>query len=302
MLNTAISTERAAGDSPFILANDTAYHAWRERKQSAIADSVQPVTIGDASRLSAEERQSITRCCEIRNLTLYACAAPVHKKSLRELARQLGLRRSDHNLCADGDAVSSVQVNHDALRKRYIPYTDKALNWHTDGYYNPLGKTIRSFILHCVRDAARGGENAFLDPEMVYLELRDSNPEHILALMRKDAMTIPANTLEPDAARPLQSGPVFAVDAETGALMMRYTARLRSVVWHKDPRVRRARDALLEVIRDSRHIVRARLAPGQGVVCNNVLHSRSAFYDNPRQPRLVYRARYYDPVAAIRND
>jgi len=33
-------------------------------------------------------------------------------------------------------------------------------------------------------------------------------------------------------------------------------------------------------------------------VCNNVLHARTAFRDAPQHRRLLYRARYYDRVAA----
>jgi len=33
-----------------------------------------------------------------------------------------------------------------------------------------------------------------------------------------------------------------------------------------------------------------------GVICNNVLHTRSAFRDDPAHPRLLYRARYYDRI------
>ena len=42
-----------------------------------------------------------------------------------------------------------------------------------------------------------------------------------------------------------------------------------------------------------------RVAGGQGLVCNNVLHNRSAFTDDPAPGlgRLVYRARYSDRVA-----
>jgi hypothetical protein len=43
------------------------------------------------------------------------------------------------------------------------------------------------------------------------------------------------------------------------------------------------------------------LQPGWGLICNNVLHSRSRFSDgvepDPAQGRLLYRARYYDRIA-----
>ena len=33
-----------------------------------------------------------------------------------------------------------------------------------------------------------------------------------------------------------------------------------------------------------------------GLVCNNVLHDRAGFVDDPKQPRLLYRARYLDRI------
>jgi hypothetical protein len=34
-----------------------------------------------------------------------------------------------------------------------------------------------------------------------------------------------------------------------------------------------------------------------GLVCNNVLHDRTGFDDDPSRPRLLYRARYLDRIA-----
>jgi hypothetical protein len=31
----------------------------------------------------------------------------------------------------------------------------------------------------------------------------------------------------------------------------------------------------------------------QGLICNNVLHNRSAFIDDPQHPRLLLRGRYF---------
>ena len=47
----------------------------------------------------------------------------------------------------------------------------------------------------------------------------------------------------------------------------------------------------------SPYIHRVTLQPGMGLLCNNVLHDRSAFTDDPARPRLIYRARYYDRIA-----
>ena len=44
-----------------------------------------------------------------------------------------------------------------------------------------------------------------------------------------------------------------------------------------------------------------RFAPGQGVICNNVLHARSAFRDHDAAggQRLLWRARYRERVAGV---
>jgi alpha-ketoglutarate-dependent taurine dioxygenase len=39
----------------------------------------------------------------------------------------------------------------------------------------------------------------------------------------------------------------------------------------------------------------AKLQAGQGLICNNVLHTRSGFTDG-EHARLLYRARYYDRI------
>jgi hypothetical protein len=45
---------------------------------------------------------------------------------------------------------------------------------------------------------------------------------------------------------------------------------------------------------NSPYVHRIKLAPGMGIVSNNVLHARSAFEDGSDRQRLLYRARYLD--------
>ena len=137
-----------------------------------------------------------------------------------------------------------MKVAETAARGEFIPYTDRPIRWHTDGYYNPPQRRIRAMVLHCVGEGGHGGENGLMDHEIAYLALRDEDPAHVRALMREDAMTIPERTDEDGVARPAQSGPVFSVDAASGALHMRYTARTRSIEWNPDPAVRAAVAAL----------------------------------------------------------
>jgi alpha-ketoglutarate-dependent taurine dioxygenase len=248
--------------------------------------------------LSASEHtallQRISRC----NMAIYASRVCEEDTGIpRELARQFGLEHLDANWLADEDGISEIQVNSNGTRQGYIPYTDRPIKWHTDGYYNPPERTIRAMVLHCVRSARAGGENRLLDHEIAYLLLRDENPEHICALMQPDAMTIPERVDEQDGIRAAQSGPVFSLNAD-GSLHMRYTARTRSIVWKQDAATQAAVAALERLLAaDSPYACHARLEPGMGLLCNNVLHERAAFSDDPEHPRLLYRARYYERIA-----
>jgi len=127
--------------------------------------------------------------------------------------------------------------------------------------------------------------------------LRDANADSIRALSAPDAMTIPERTDENGVARAAQTGPVFSTGAG-GDLHMRYTARTRSIEWKQDATTRAAVAQLEKLLAsDTPHILRARLEPGMGLLCNNVLHDRAEFSDDPSHPRLLYRARYLDRIA-----
>lgn len=289
----------AAG--PFCLADDATYRAWRAEKLARSPTGVcgLEVAVRDPLAVSDGERAALLERLAAGNLVLFTLGSPpVDAATLRRFLAQLGLRRLDHNPEAEEDGVSAIAVRP-AGGSRYIPYTNRPLSWHTDGYYNPPERRVRAWALYCVRDAATGGGNAALDHEIAYIRLRDRNPGWIAALMAPDAMTIPANAGEEGTLRAAQSGPVFSVDPADGRLHMRYTARQRNIVWRDDAATREAAAAMLALFSaGDDHILHFRLAPGQGVLTNNVLHRREGFEDAPDRPRLLLRARYYDRVAA----
>lgn len=300
--HTALASSGSA--SPFDLDQPALYARWREAKlrdyPRQAADLV--VEVADPRALTAAEHAEIVRLCRKANMAVYASrlGATADKDIPCRLGEQLGLTHLDHNLLADDDAVTSLQVVSEKGRRGYIPYTNRRLLWHTDGYYNAPERRIRAFLLHCVSPAASGGENALLDPEIAYIQLRDQDAELIRALMDPQAMTIPANTEDGADGRSAQSGPVFAVDPETGCLHMRYTARTRSIIWKDDAATRAATAALERLLAgDSPYVFRHRLAAGEGLVNNNVLHNRTEFADavDKGVTRLIYRARYYDRIA-----
>jgi hypothetical protein len=117
--------------------------------------------------------------------------------------------------------------------------------------------------------------------------------------MATDTLTIPANTEEGGESRPAQTGPVFSTDPATGSLHMRYTARTRSIEWKADAATQNAVQALERLLAaDSPYVFRYRLAAGEGLLCNNVLHNRTEFEDAVDKGviRLIYRARYHDRI------
>ena len=120
----------------------------------------------------------ITRCnASILRFTPSKAATGEDKAPVRQLGQQLGLERLDDNLCSDDDSITSLKVVGKSREGEYIPYTNKRLNWHTDGYYNRPDRQIRGVILHCVQPAAAGGESALMDHEIAYIQLRDENPD-----------------------------------------------------------------------------------------------------------------------------
>jgi alpha-ketoglutarate-dependent taurine dioxygenase len=286
---------------PFDLDNHAAYEHWRDTKRACHPRRAEDliVDVADPRHLSQAERAQLLSLCATANMAIYRSPVVAEDKAIpRLLAARLGLRRLDGNWLADDDGISPIAVAAGGGdRPAFIPYTNRPIKWHTDGYYHPVERQILAMVLHCVRRAQSGGESAVMDHEMAYIALREANPDWVRALMQPDAMTIPERTDEDGIARAEQTGPVFSVDAASGALHMRYTARTRSIVWKDDAPTRAAVSFLEQLLAsEDRHVFRLTLQAGMGLVCNNVLHDRAGFVDDPQQPRLLYRARYLDRV------
>lgn len=288
--------------APFDLDNPTAYLRWRDHKlKHAITDAdVLIVEIKNPRALTAVELTALLERCHRSNMVVYASRTkPADEDMVRQFGQQFALNSLDANWLAGEQGITRVTVNADqGQRQAYIPYTDRAIKWHTDGYYNPPDRRINGMVMHCVQSASQGGENRLMDHEIAYLMLRDSNADFIRALSAPDAMTIPERTDEQGVARAAQTGPVFSIDPASGKLHMRYTARTRSIEWKQDAATLAAVTALEKLLAsDSPHIHSVRLEPGMGLLCNNVLHDRAEFSDSPNQTRLLYRARYHERIA-----
>ena len=287
-------------NSPFDPDDDSAYQRWRDAKLHGYPARLDElvIEIRDPREPTAAERNAIHQRCAKANMAIWTGLSGYDDKRLiRSLGRHFGLERLDRNLYADQDAITSLTVQPDALKRGYIPYSNRPLAWHTDGYYNAPREQIHAVLLHCVRPADEGGENALLDHEILYLLIRDENPDYIRALMHPEALTIPANRVDGKEIRPARGGPVFSIRPD-GHLHMRYTDRSRSIEWRDDPLLREAVAFLKQTLKTPTpwHF-HGRLEAGQGLISNNVLHTRTGFKDHGGQ-RLLYRARYFDRISA----
>ncbi len=297
-----LNQKRNLPASPFSLDDEDLYRRWRDWKlkdyPKGLGDLL--VEVKDPRALTDAEHEALLARCRKANMALYAgktCADPDPEIPLA-LGRRFGLEDLNRNWLADENGLTSLTVRTDGVRQHYIPYTNRAINWHTDGYYNTADKQIHALNLHVVQQAATGGENALMDHEIAYILLREKNPDFIRALMAPGAMTIPARIDEGGTvARKEEPGPVFGI-MSSGDLHMRYTIRVNNVIWADDPLSRDALDYLRTLLDgDSGYIYRGRLESGMGLVSNNVLHDRAAFTDDAQHKRHYYRARYFSRLA-----
>jgi len=82
---------------------------------------------------------------------------------------------------------------------------------------------------------------------------------------------------------------------DDGSLHMRYTHRKRNIRWRDDETTREAVAFLGSIMNaDNPYYFEGTLDSGQGLICNNVLHTRTGFEENSR--RLLYRGRYFDRI------
>ena len=297
---------------PFNLSDQSEFASWAEHKLALYADDclqavLPPILISEDGSIAASELARLQSQIRDYNLAIYSVTEKTlfNKESIDRMSRWLGLEQLDAHLCAGEDLISTItdtsQVSGDQ-RRTYIPYSNKALSWHTDGYYNPYHQRVRAFILHCQQSASSGGENSFIDPEMIYLHLRLENPAYIEALCDDNVMRIPANVQDQTCIRAETASSVFQISEDGSLLDMRFSQRKRHIIWRDDSLTQQALACLNELLNnDSLWRINYRLHSGEGVICNNVLHCRSAYEDDQNHNRVFIRARYYNRIAPALN-
>ncbi len=295
--------------------SDDDYDRWREKKLADFPGFLDIVVdISDPFNLSNSESVAIRDLLKRAGMAVFrtpqkenkeenkAESTEAAKAMMSGFGESLGLGGRDKNPYSDDDAITPLHVaagnaHKEEGRKLYIPYTDKAINWHTDGYYNPPERYIHTMLLYCVTPAMEGGENSLFDPEIAYILMRDADPAMVEAMRHPKAMTIPANDVDDAVSRGDETGPVFSFSKKDGSLYMRYSARKKNIIWRDDENTHRAVAFLENLLSgpnatSSPYMFKYRLGPGEGLICNNVLHTRTAFRDGENEKRLILRGRY----------
>ncbi|RLA07487.1 MAG: taurine catabolism dioxygenase TauD [Gammaproteobacteria bacterium] len=285
----------------FNLKDDYFYQQWREQKLTDYPTNITDllVNVNMPHKMDKDEKQQILTRVKKANMAIYVSDIKDSDINIPlQTSAQFGLKNINSNWLAQNKGVSSLQVEKNRTNQHYIPYTNKAINWHTDGYYNALDKQIYALNLHCVSPAFKGGKNKLLDHEIAYILLRDENPDYIKALSDKNAMTIPARE-KPNGkiARKTITGPVFSVN-DDGFLHMRHTIRKKFIHYADDNLTCEAVQFLNHILQDesNKYIFYGKLEAGMGLISHNILHTRDGFEDSENQKRLIYRTRFFDRI------
>jgi len=279
--------------SPFILENETEYKNWRQTKLELYPLNISKFSIPlDINNFQKKDLDLIKFNMNKYNFALYNFKSELTNNELENFCTMLNLNNSISNLFSDSKNISDIRDHKDTNNNQigeYIPYTNKPLNWHTDGYYYPLNNSVKSFLLHCVNPAHRGGENLLLDHEILYILIRDHNPSYIKILMENNIMGIPRN--KNNAQSTNINGPVFFIDDEY-SLNMRFTSRQQNIVWKKSDIIDKIKKFIFNFVEsDTKYITKILLKKNQGYIANNILHKREKFFDN-KNKRLLKRIRF----------
>jgi len=283
-----------------LLNNLDDYRYWRDEKLANIPTTLDAyiVEIQNPFKLTSVERNEIQSLCQKGNFSLFQIQ-PIEQydKAIISINTQLGLKDFDQHLFVKAGGLAHITQSDKKDQGEFIPYTDKNLGWHTDGYYNAIEQRIRAFTLFCVKPAAQGGVNEWVDPQMIYLLLREDNPDVIKALIHPKAMSIPEHQVDGKVRRSTSTGPIFFIDELSKQLSMRYTQRKKNIEFFDSLEIQQAvmyLDNLLNTTTDYhfKHLMKT----GQGLVCNNILHKRNAFTDDKDNPRLLLRGRYLNRI------
>ena len=269
-------------------AKSAEFLRWADEKEKNIPHNGSEilVNIHDINNVKISEIAKIKETINKCNSCIYSSKIALKSNTnLLKFVESLGMRTYDRNNIESNEISTITPLENNKIN--YIPYTDKSLNWHTDGYYDK--KSIFSWLLHCVNPATQGGENYLLDHELVLREYLLRNDD-INNLMAEDALTIPASK---DTSRPEISTYIFSFKNKYRRLHMRFSMRKDNI--GTSAKASPAIIKLKEIIENdcAKYSLTYKLQKNEGIITNNILHGRKAFKDDKVKRKLL-RIRSYE--------
>ncbi len=269
-------------------AKSAEFLRWAEEKERNIPQNIDGISVNihDINNVKTSEIAKIKETINRYNSCIYSSSVPLESNiTLLKFAELVGMRTYDCNNLESNEISTITPVENNKIN--YIPYTDKPLNWHTDGYYDR--KPIFSWLLHCVNPATQGGENYLLDHELALREyvMRHDDINNLLAA---DALTIPESK---DTSRAEISTYIFSFENQYKKLHMRFSMRKDNI--DTSPKASAAIANLKKIIENNcgKYSFTYKLQKNEGIITNNILHGRNAFKDDKVKRKLL-RIRSYE--------
>ena len=261
---------------------------WAEEKEKNIPQNNDGifVNIHDINNVKNSEIAKIKETIYKYNSCIYSSKIALKSNTnLLKFVELVGMRTYDCNNIESNEISTITPLQNNKIN--YIPYTDKSLNWHTDGYYDR--KSIFSWLLHCVNPATQGGENYLLDHELALREYVLRNDD-VNNLMAEDALTIPESK---ETSRSEISTYNFSFKNKYRRLHMRFSMRKDNI--GTSAKANSAVIKLREIIEDdcAKYSLTYKLQKNEGIITNNIIHGRKAFKDDKVKRKLL-RIRSYE--------
>jgi len=272
----------------FLSSKSSEFLKWAAQKENNIPKNINEISveIKDINRATKNEISKIRSTLDKFNSCLYRSNRDLESNScLLDFAKAVGMKTFDCNNIEANEISTISSIKNEKIQ--YIPYTNKALNWHTDGYYDK--KPLFSWLLHCINPADDGGENYLLDHELAMREYVLSYDD-IEVLMNKRAITIPESQ---GSNRSELSTYIFSFDNDYEKLHMRFSMRKENIKMSDNTLT--AMSKLINVIENncSKYSITYKLSKNEGILSNNILHGRNSFKDDKVQRKLL-RIRSYE--------
>tara|TARA_B100001063_G_scaffold233771_1_gene250399 strand:- start:215 stop:1045 length:831 start_codon:yes stop_codon:yes gene_type:complete len=267
------------------------FKQWASEKEDNIPLNINDLKaeIQDINHITSEEISNIKGKIKKFNFCIYKSSVGLHNQAdLVNFARSIGMKTYDTNNIHNSP-VSLIMSLDSRNTVNYIPYTNKQLNWHTDGYYDE--KPIFSWLLHCEEPAYSGGENYLLDHELAIREYIFKY-DNLDSLSRSDALVIPGNV---EANRDETKGYICDSDNTYKRFHMKFSMREKNMKLNEQSKTAFMR--MKKIIKEDckKYSLTYKLSKNEGIVSNNILHGRNSFEDG-KIMRKLYRIRSYERI------